>query len=45
MYVYGAGWGPYADFQLGLKIWANVVGNINTAKSLLKSRKQFASTR
>ena len=31
------------DFQLGLWISANSVGNINKAKSLQKSRKQFAS--
>ena len=34
---------PYADFQLGLWISANSIVNINTAKSLLKRRNQFAS--
>ena len=35
---------PYADFQLGLWLSANSVGNINTAKSLQKSKKPFASS-
>ena len=38
-------WGPYDDFKLGLQISANVVGIINTAKSLHKSRKQFTNRR
>ena len=37
--------GPYADFQFGLWKSTNSVGNINTAKSLQKSRKQFVSRR
>ena len=37
--------GPCADFQLGLRISANSVANINTAKSLQKIRKQFACKR
>ena len=37
--------GPCADFQLGLRIAAKSVININTAKSLQKSRTQFASRR
>ena len=37
--------GPCADFQLGLWKSTNCVGNINTAKSLQKSWKQFASRR
>ena len=35
------GWGPNTNFQLGLRKSANSVGNITTAKSLQKSRKQF----
>ena len=34
---------PSTNFQLGLKISANSVGNIYTAKLLQKSKKQFAS--
>ena len=34
-----------ADFQLGLCISANSVKNFNSAKSIQKSRKQFASRR
>ena len=37
--------GACVEFQLGLWISANSVGNIKTAKSILKSRKQFASRR
>ena len=37
------GWKSYADVQLGLWISANSVGNIITAKSLRKRRKQFAN--
>ena len=37
--------GLCADFQLGLWILANSIVNINTAKSLQKSGKQFASRR
>ena len=33
------------DFQLGLSISTNIVGNINTAKLLQKGRKQFVSRR
>ena len=33
------------DLQLGLLKSTNSVGNINTAKTLQKSRKQFASRR
>ena len=35
--------GPCADFQFGFLKSAYCVGNINTAKSLQKSRKQIAS--
>ena len=38
--LYPHGGGPCADFQLGLWISANSVGNINTAKSPQKSIKQ-----
>ena len=38
-------WGPCADFQLFFFILANSVGNINTTRSLQKSRKQYASVR
>ena len=37
--------GPCADFQLGLLILAKRVVYINTAKSLQKSRNQFATRR
>ena len=38
-------WGLSAVFQLDLWIPANSVRNVNTAKSLQKSRRQFASRR
>ena len=34
--------GPFADFQLGLWISANSVGNINTANMQQKNRKWYA---
>ena len=34
---------PCADFQSGIRISANSVGNIDTAKSQQKSIKQFAA--
>ena len=37
--------GPCADFQLRLIISGNSIVNINKAKTLRKSRKQFASRR
>ena len=36
------GWRPCPDFQLGLLISANSIGNKNKAKLLQISRKQFA---
>ena len=36
---------PYVDFQLGLSISANSIGNDKTNKSLYEERKQFASRR
>ena len=39
------GWGPCSDLLLGLWISANSIVDINTAKSLQKSRKQFVSKR
>ena len=39
------GWGPCAEFQKGLWMSANSVGNTNTAKSLQKSKNKFASRR